>query len=134
MGTRTVVSSDSDQTFVQVRRHGEFKRYPARVESVSHDADLALLTVEDPRFFEGVPALSLGELPGTQDEVHVYGFPLGGDTLSTTKGVISRIEHQTYAHSSVYLLAGQIDAAINPGNSGGPVIRDGQICGVVMPL
>lgn len=122
----------SDQTFVQVRRHGEFKRYPARVESVSHDADLALLTVEDPRFFEGVPALSLGELPGTQDEVHVYGFPLGGDTLSTTKGVISRIEHQTYAHSSVYLLAGQIDAAINPGNSGGPVIRDGQICGVVM--
>jgi S1-C subfamily serine protease len=122
----------SDQTFVQVRRHGEFKRYQARVESVSHDADLALLTVDDPGFFDGVGELTFGDLPGNQDEVLVYGFPLGGDTLSTTKGVISRIEHQTYAHSSVYLLAGQIDAAINPGNSGGPVIQDGQICGVVM--
>ena len=57
---------------------------------------------------------------------------MGGDTLSITKGVVSRIEHQPYVHSSITLLAGQIDAAINPGNSGGPVIVDGKIVGVVM--
>lgn len=122
----------SDQTFIQVRRHGTFRRYQARVLNVSHDADLALLSVDDPSFFEGVEPLPLGELPGSQDEVLVYGFPMGGDTLSTTKGVISRIEHQTYSHSSVFLLAAQIDAAINPGNSGGPVLKDGAIVGVVM--
>lgn len=121
-----------DQTFVQVRRYGEAKRYQAKVVSVTHEADLALLTVSDPSFFEGVEPLALGELPASQQEVHVYGFPLGGDTLSTTKGVVSRIESQIYAHSGSFLLAGQIDAAINPGNSGGPVMVDRKIVGVVM--
>ena len=121
-----------DQTFIQVRRYGDAKRYQARVVSVAHSEDLALLEVDDPAFFEGVEALELGELPRTQQEVLVYGFPLGGDTLSITKGVVSRIEHQNYAHSSCNLLAVQIDAAINPGNSGGPAIVDGRIVGVAM--
>ena len=122
----------SDQTFVQVRLHGRSKRYRAKVLSVSHEADLALLTVEDKAFFEGVEPLEFGKLPQTQDEVFVLGFPLGGDTLSVTKGVISRIEHRQYAHGSSFLLAAQIDAAINPGNSGGPVQQDGRIVGIVM--
>ncbi len=121
-----------NQTFLQVRRYGEAQRYTARLLSVSHEADLALLTVDDADFFSRGPALELGELPDPQEEVLVYGFPLGGDTLSITKGVISRIEHQTYAHASTHLLAGQMDAAINPGNSGGPVVQDGKIVGVVM--
>lgn len=122
----------SDRTYVQVRRNGEAKRHEAKVLWVSHEADLALLTVADESFFEGIEPLDLGELPDSQQEVLVYGFPLGGDTLSTTKGVISRLEHQVYVHSSCYLFAGQIDAAINPGNSGGPVLEDGKIAGVVM--
>lgn len=122
----------SDVTFLQVRRHGETQRYQARVVVVSHTADLALLEVDNPAFFEGAEPLQLGDLPAAQQEVLVYGFPMGGDTLSVTKGVISRIEHQPYVHSSAPLLAGQIDAAINPGNSGGPVIVDGRIVGVVM--
>jgi len=122
----------SDQTFLQVRKYGDTQRYRAKVVAVSHLTDLALLTVEEPEFFAGRPALSFGELPETQQEVLVYGFPLGGDTLSITKGVISRIEHQPYVHSSSIFLAGQIDAAINPGNSGGPVLVDDKIVGVVM--
>jgi hypothetical protein len=64
----------------------------------------------------------------------VCGFPQGGDTLSTTAGVLSRIEHQRYAHSRLTFLAGQVDAAINPGNSGGPVLCDGKLVGVVMQM
>ena len=122
----------SDQTFLQIRRNGDARRYEARLLAVSHEADLALLTVDDPAFFAGIEPLEFGGLPNTQEEVLVYGFPLGGDTLSITKGVLSRIEHQTYAHSSCQLLAGQIDAAINPGNSGGPVVVDDRVVGVVM--
>jgi S1-C subfamily serine protease len=122
----------SNQTFLQVRKYGDTRRYSAQVVAVSHLTDLALLTVEDSNFFEGEPALALGELPETQQEVLVYGFPMGGDMLSITKGVISRIEHQPYVHSSNVFLAGQIDAAINPGNSGGPVLVDDKIVGVVM--
>lgn len=122
----------SDHTFIQVRRFGDARRFPARVIAVAHEVDLALLTVDDEAFWGEVEGLELGELPYTQDEVFVYGFPMGGDTLSVTRGVISRIEHQNYVHSSHSFLAGQIDAAINPGNSGGPVIKDGRIVGVVM--
>jgi S1-C subfamily serine protease len=122
----------SDLTFLQVRRYGDTQRYPARLLAISHQCDLALITVDDPSFFQGIDPLPTGDLPATNQEVLVYGFPMGGDTLSITKGVVSRIEHQPYVHSSITLLAGQIDAAINPGNSGGPVIVDGKIVGVVM--
>lgn len=122
----------ANSTFLEVKRYGQTKRYGATVEAVSHDADLAILTLEDEKFFDGATPLVLGELPTTQEEVIVYGFPTGGDTLSVTKGVVSRIEHQSYAHSSEYMLSVQIDAAINPGNSGGPVLHNGKISGVVM--
>ena len=122
----------SDQTFIQVRLHGRPERHTAEVVAVSHEADLALLTVPDVSFFEGVTPLPFGELPDVQEDVVVYGFPEGGDTLSATEGVVSRVEHQTYAHSNLDLLAVQLDAAVNSGNSGGPVLLDNQVVGVVM--
>ena len=42
----------------------------------------------------------------------------GGDTISVTSGVVSRIEVTSYVHGTTELLAIQIDAAINSGNSG----------------
>ena len=47
----------------------------------------------------------------------VCGFPLGGDTLSVTSGVVSRCETTSYVHSGTgsELLAVQIDAAVNSG-------------------
>jgi S1-C subfamily serine protease len=120
----------ADQTFIQVKRAGEAKKYNAVVVMVAHECDLALLTVDDPSFFDGVKPLTLGTLPRMRDKVAVYGFPIGGDELSITEGVVSRVEHTRYSHSGSYLLACQIDAAINPGNSGGPVIKDGRIAGI----
>lgn len=122
----------ADNTFIEVKRYGKTKRYEAQVVSISHEADLAILKVTDKTFFEGANALSLGDLPKIQQEVLVYGFPAGGDTMSVTKGVVSRIEYQRYAHSGENLLAVQVDAAINSGNSGGPIISDGKLIGVVM--
>jgi len=122
----------SDSTYVEVLKNGETKRYEAEVLSIDHEADLALITVKDKSFFEGTKSLEIGELPELQHEVNVYGFPMGGDTLSITKGVVSRIEHQSYAHSAKLLLAIQIDAAINYGNSGGPALADDKVVGLVM--
>jgi S1-C subfamily serine protease len=122
----------SDNTFVQVRLFGQPRKYEARVLAVSHEADLALLSVDDPNFFDNVTPLEIGDLPQVQQAVVVYGFPQGGDALSTTTGVVSRIEHQVYAHSMLDMLAVQIDAAINAGSSGGPVLVDDKIIGVAM--
>jgi S1-C subfamily serine protease len=122
----------ADHTFIQVRRYGQARRYKARVIQVSHDADVALLTVDDAAFFANVVPLQFGVLPEPQREVIVYGFPVGGDSLSITRGVLSRVEHQRYTHSGRSFLAGQIDAAINAGNSGGPVLVNDRLVGVVM--
>ena len=122
----------ANNTFIEVRRHGKRKRVKAKVLSVSHQADLAILSVEDKSFFEGSHPLEFGSLPKIQQKIIVYGFPTGGDTLSVTTGIVSRIEHQRYAHSGENFLAIQVDAAINPGNSGGPALTDGKIVGVVM--
>jgi S1-C subfamily serine protease len=120
----------ANQTFIQVKRAGHAKKYNARVEIVAHECDLALLRVDDPAFFSGVKPLALGSLPRMRDKVAVYGFPVGGEELSITEGVVSRIELTRYSHSGATLLTCQIDAAINPGNSGGPVIKDGRIVGI----
>jgi S1-C subfamily serine protease len=122
----------SNHTFIMVRLHGQSEKHQAKLIAISHDADLALLGVEDRSFFKGVKPLKFGGLPKIEQEVIVCGFPEGGDTLSTTKGVISRIENQRYVHSWIRLLAGQLDAAINAGNSGGPVLVGDRIVGVVM--
>lgn len=124
----------SDATFIQVRRYGDSERVPARVLFASNEADLALLTVDEPGFFDPVSPLDLGSLPDLRQEILVLGFPMGGDTLSVTRGVVSRIESQAYVHANVELLAGQIDSAVNPGNSGGPVLADGKVVGVVMQV
>ena len=120
----------SNNTFIQVKKAGEATKYTAHVDAISHESDLAILKVEDPSFFKDSQAIKIGELPEVRDKVAVYGFPTGGDEMSITEGVVSRIEQRNYAHSSANLLTCQIDAAINPGNSGGPVIIKDMIVGV----
>jgi S1-C subfamily serine protease len=124
----------ANQAFMEVQRYGQRKRYIAKVYAVSHQADLALLKVEEKAFFEGVTPLTFGDLPNVEQRIVVYGYPMGGSTLSATIGVVSRVEHHTYAHSGETFLAVQVDAAVNPGNSGGPALSDGKIVGVVMQV
>lgn len=122
----------ANASYVQAQKHNDPKRYLAKVSFISHEADLALITVEEEGFFDDLKALAIGDLPEPLEEVSVYGYPIGGKSLSITKGILSRVEQQIYAHAGSYLLAGQLDAAINPGNSGGPVIVNREIVGVVM--
>ncbi|OGQ85879.1 MAG: hypothetical protein A2289_17270 [Deltaproteobacteria bacterium RIFOXYA12_FULL_58_15] len=119
-----------NHVFVEVRRYGKAKNYVAKVVAVGHECDLALLDVEDERFFHGVEPIPLGSLPELSDRVSVCGYPVGGERLSITEGIVSRIEVLRYAQRRRRLLAVQIDAAINDGNSGGPVLLGGELVGV----
>ncbi len=114
-----------------VRRHQDPRPYAAKVEYIGHDCDLALLTVEDESFFNNLEVLEFGELPVVRSTVVTYGYPAGGAEISYTRGVVSRIELQGYAHiGNRQFLGVQTDAAINPGNSGGPVLQDDRVVGV----
>ena len=120
----------SHHLYVQALKPGDSKKYTARVIHVDHDTETALLTVDDPQFFDGTVPVRFGELPSRNTKVAVYGFPMGGNELCITAGIVSRIEVRPYTHSQRHLLALQTDAAINPGNSGGPVFMNDELIGI----
>src|SRR5690606_5083762 len=89
----------SNQRRVLINIHGSPEKYPATVEHIAHDCDLALLSVEDFTDFEGFPVFELGDIPSLESQVRVIGYPIGGDRISVTRGVVSRIDFQPYSHS-----------------------------------
>jgi S1-C subfamily serine protease len=121
----------SDSKLLILVLSGDPEPHPAEVVFVAHDCDLALVRPKDPGLLAHVPALPLGGLPRLGSAVETIGYPAGGSEVSSTRGVVSRVEVQGYAHSGADRhLIGQTDAAINPGNSGGPVVQDGVVVGV----
>ncbi len=133
-GKRIVTNAHvvSNARFITIDRENDPKRYIARVLHIAHDCDLAVLSVEDQSFFENAVALSFtNKIPQIESQVSVYGYPIGGNRLSVTTGVVSRVDFQPYSHTGADShLSIQTNAAINPGNSGGPVVQDGQVVGV----
>jgi len=121
----------ADATFLQIQKPSHPDKAIARVRAVCHDSDLALLEVIDPAgFLDDVVPAEIGDMPRLRDEVAVVGYPVGGEEISITEGVVSRIEVQRYSHSQRHLLAVTVDAAINAGNSGGPVFGSGKVVGI----
>ena len=121
----------SNSRYLTVERDGDPNKYPATVLFVAHDCDLALVTVASPNFFKNMVPLKFGGIPELESTVSAYGYPLGGERMSVTTGIVSRIDFQLYTHSSIdQHLAIQISAQINPGNSGGPVMQNAKVVGV----
>jgi S1-C subfamily serine protease len=119
----------ASQIFVQADQTTE--RVPAKVKAIAPGLDLAIVEVEKVSFFDDHPPLRLAaDIPAVKQTVSVYGYPMGGEQLSVTQGIVSRIECTTLYCLTTGLRI-QIDAALNPGNSGGPAVIDGKITGLV---
>eukprot|EP01083_Nonionella_stella_P242915 846933_1 len=115
---------------VSVRKHGGARKYRAKVLARANELDLALVGVAEPEFWQGINPVKFANLPEYQDHAVVIGFPLGGDSVSVTNGVVSRIDVIHYSHGSKPGLSIQTDAAINHGNSGGPMFVGDEVVGV----
>ncbi len=121
----------SNSRYLTVEREGDPNKYPASVLFVAHDCDLALIKVASPEFYRNMVPLKFGGIPELESTVSAYGYPIGGQRMSVTTGIVSRVDFQLYTHSSIdQHLAIQISAQINPGNSGGPVMQNGKVVGV----
>lgn len=120
----------SNAPYIQIRFGNNPKKYDVELEYISDDYDLALLKFTDESDIPKVKPLKLSESLKLKEKVIVYGYPMGGDKLSITEGIVSRIQLHKYAFSQKKYTTIQTDAAINPGNSGGPVLLDGKVIGV----
>jgi S1-C subfamily serine protease len=113
---------------IQASQSGD--KYSATVVALAQGIDLAVLKLDDESFFDThAPVARANLLPDVRDAVFAYGFPSGGNSLSITKGIVSRIEFVNYNFGTGGLRI-QIDAAINPGNSGGPAIAEDKMIGL----
>ncbi len=106
------------------------RRVDAKVEVIGLEIDLAILTPSEPEFLARRPPLPRAAgLPEVMAPVLVYGYPVGGNGLSVTRGIVSRVGFGQYAGGALGLHL-QVDAAINPGNSGGLALVDGKMVGL----
>lgn len=130
--TNAHVVGYASQVQVQTGQAGD--KVSATVVAVSRGMDLALLKLDDESFFDTHAAVArTGSLPQVRDAIFAYGYPTGGNSLSITKGIVSRIEFVNI-HGPVEGLRIQIDAAINPGNSGGPAIAGDKMIGLAFAV
>jgi S1-C subfamily serine protease len=126
--TNAHVVAYAGQLQVQANREGD--KFTAHVVAAAPDMDLAVLSLEDDSFFQRhAPLERSTQLPHIKDAVLAYGFPVGGTSLSITKGIVSRIEFAPYNVGAAGLRI-QIDAAVNPGNSGGPAVVGDRMIGL----
>ncbi len=103
----------------------------AEVLAIDQTRDLALLKIDDSDFIaKHAPVALLDGLPKDGSKVTVMGYPMGGDALSTTSGVVSRIEWAAVGNHGENGMRIQVDAAVNHGNSGGPAFGEGKIVGL----
>ena len=88
-----------DAVDIRVTKVGSARRWPAVVAAVGPDVDLALVSISEAsdEFFKGLSAVQWSDsLPALQSRVHVRGFPLGGNTMCVTEGVVSRVDCRNY--------------------------------------
>lgn len=104
-------------------------RFPAKVQALNRDLDLALLKVMDP--LPAVPVLPLGD----SDQVRIgakvvaIGHPEQGGLWTLTTGVISAVRANYGDVPGKHMF--QTETSMNRGNSGGPLINgEGRQIGV----
>ncbi|KAF7121138.1 hypothetical protein RHSIM_Rhsim13G0038400 [Rhododendron simsii] len=107
--------------------------YTATVLSVAFDTDLAILTVNDDKFWKGVKPLEFGDMPAPGEKITVTGYPHGADYVSVIKGCVSGVGMKRYAISEADLPAFEVKVAWNLGKVGGPVFNGrGKCVGMIL--
>jgi S1-C subfamily serine protease len=119
-----------DAVTIDVARADNYEVFRARLVAVWHDVDLALLTVDNPRFFEGAVPLELQDLPPADDEWIAIGFP--DEKLEYASGRFAEVDRAEYWRSDRDHLEYTLDMNVKPGYSGGPLTSGGRMTGVVV--
>jgi len=116
---------------IDVQPFNAAQKFSTKIVNMAPDVDLALLRVNDPNFHLNRAKVELApDLPKINDQIVVYGYPVGGQSVRATSGVASRIEFAPYLYHGTGLRI-EINAPIAPGNSGGPALHNGRLIGLV---
>ncbi len=128
------VVEEASSIHIQVPSLGK-EQFAAEVVGVSPERDVALLKLTGDaharltKHLGRIPSLTLGNSDpiARGQEILALGYPLGGQTLKSTQGIVSGRERYP-GHPYGFI---QMTAPLNPGNSGGPSINTaGEVIGI----
>ena len=71
----------ANSRYITVERDGDPNKYPAQVQFIANDCDLALITVPAKDFFKNMVPLKFGGIPTLESTVSAYGYPIGGERM-----------------------------------------------------
>ena len=69
---------------------------------------IAFILAEEDEFWEGIQAVKFLGVPELQQQITVTGYPIGGDSLSITQGIVSRVTMSPYTSGAAQLMNIQV--------------------------
>ncbi|KAG5543072.1 hypothetical protein RHGRI_015980 [Rhododendron griersonianum] len=118
---------------VKLKRKNSDTWFAASVLALAYESDLAILTVNDDKFWEGVKPVDFGDIPAPKEKITVIGYPHMRDFVSVTEGRVSRLGMTRYESWEASLLAFKVKVAGDEGKVGGPVFNTrGECVGLIL--
>lgn len=124
----TLAQMTADATLIQVERGDDARRWNARVVHSDPEINLALLTVDEPEFFQGLePARFASALP-TEGSVQSVRWSNRQLEISTSR--VAHVEVAPSRYGNVEHAFLQVQTDITAGGWSEPVFRDGELIGL----
>jgi hypothetical protein len=123
----TTTQMIQNATLVQVERFGDGRRWDARVVHSDTEINLALVTVSDPTFFEGLRAVRFA--PALPTEGFVRSVRWKNAQLETPESRVTRLEVETH-HANVKHVFLKVRTDVESGGWSEPVFRGGAVAGL----
>lgn len=125
------IDSSGQQLFVKVygRFYNEQDFFEMKIEKISADRDLALLSIENQK---EVPYIKIGDSSKLKygEEVHTIGNSNGFGLIYSHGYIATPLNKIVYDNASISAI--QVSMNINEGNSGGPLLNNnGEMVGVI---
>jgi S1-C subfamily serine protease len=129
----TTAYSLTDHVLLEVLKKGESRKYEAAVILKDYHSGLAILKVEDARFFDGLKPVQFspaGKVTGRTAKVYKW------DAMSSFKEYTADLTKSAirFYEPSCGVLMHQFSTSMNDGGSGEPVFIDGKLAGIAAGL
>jgi hypothetical protein len=129
----TAVYSLTDHVLIEAMKKGESRKYQAAVAIKDYHIGLAVLTVDDDSFFDGLKPVEFSP-PGamTARNARIYKW----DTLSSFKEYTAELAKSSvrFYEPGCGVLMHQFSTSMNDGGNGEPVFIDGKLAGIATGL
>lgn len=112
--------------YIEVQKFGQTDRSVAKVEELGYDTDLAVLSVDDAKFWDDTKPVEFGDIPVRDDKLLIQG----PDELSIKEDSVLGVNIVFDDEGGRSMPAILSNSAVDPGNEGAPVFSKGKLVGI----